>query len=269
MVQIAKSESDSEAEHQKELAEEMRTEMFKDVEKDHLRLIQKNEQIQEQIDDRTAGAQENQSLAEQLLRRKESSTQSRRAKLQREEGRVSGIRANLQSRQKNYLEALRNRAGVEEELLKAQAREALELEAKNAGTRAGQEVEQTAQVHAEREARRILSLAINRFARPYCPERGIGNVQFPNPETKTRVMEWKKRVEEVCGVDIVFNEEYQSASVMGFDPVRRELGRLLLEALVKQRSIDENRIQELHKRIKADLFQKFSLTETASPTSCA
>ena len=256
LIQIAKSESDSEAEHQKELAEEMRTEMFKDVEKDHLRLVQKNEEIQERIDDHTTAAQENQTIREQLLRRKESSLQSRRARLQREESRAAGARTTLAARRNDYFEALRGRAGTAEAELKEKALETLEQEARNVGTRAGQEIEQNAQVHAEREARRILALVISRFARPYCPERGIGNVQFPNPDIRAKVMDWKKQVEEICGVDIVFNEEYQSASIMGFDPVRRELGRLLLEAMSKQRSLDENRIQELHKRIKSELFRK-------------
>ncbi len=70
------------------------------------------------------------------------------------------------------------------------------------------------------------------------------------------MLQHQKLIEKLCGIDIVVNEEYQSASVMGFDPVRRELGRLLLESLVKQRNLDEARIEELHKRIKADLFKK-------------
>ena len=43
---------------------------------------------------------------------------------------------------------------------------------------------------------------------------------------------------------------------MGFDPVRRELGRLLLEACRKQRSLDEKRINELYNRTKSELFKK-------------
>lgn len=256
MIQVAKTESETEAEHQKELAEELRAEMFERVKKDHDRLEQKNEQIEERIQDRQAAFQEQVSIREQLLRRKESAWQSRRAKLEREQGRVSNIRGRWDAKHSDYLQALRRQSKVDESALKEQVRTQLEQEAKHAGVRIGQEIEQNVQVQAEREARRILSLALNRFARPYCPERGIGNVQFPNPETKTRILEWQKIIEKVCGIDIVVNDEYQSASVMGFDPVRRELGRLLLEALTKQRQIDENRIQELHRKIKAELFKK-------------
>lgn len=256
MVQIAKSESDSEAEHQREIVEEIRQDMFKSVEKDILKLEQKNEQIEERIEDRQATFQENYTVREQLLRRKEGSVQSRRSKMGREDARVATVRHRLTEKKTEYLQVLKNHSSVDENQLKEQVREQLEQEAKHAGLRLGQEIEQTAQVHAEREARRILHLALNRFARPYCPERGIGNVQFANPEIKNRVLAHQKLIEKLCGVDIVVNEEYQSASVMGFDPVRRELGRLLLEALAKQKSVDEARIEELHKRIKGELFKK-------------
>lgn len=256
MIQIAKSDAEDEAERQKELAEEMRAEMFKRVEKDHERLEQKNEQLEERIQDRQAAFQEQSSIREQLLRRKESVWQSRRAKLQREESRVAAVRSRWDGKREEYLKALQQQSRTDETQLREQVRQHLEQEAKHAGVRIGQEIEQNAQVQAEREARRILSLALNRFARPYCSERGIGNIQFPNPETKTKVLAHQKLIEKVCGVDIVVNEEYQSASVMGFDPVRRELGRLLLEALVKQKQIDENRIQDLHQRIKSELFRK-------------
>jgi ribonuclease Y len=256
LIQDAKTDADAEADRQKEAAEELRLEMFKRVEKDHLRLIQKNEQHEEKIQDRTAAVQENHSIREQLLRRKEGGLQSRKAKIDRENSRVMGVRSRVGTKQKEYFDHLRNSSKVSEETLKQSAREQLEQEARTAGHRAALEIEQLAQVHAEREARRILSLALNRFARPYCSERGIGNVQFPNPETKKRILDLQKLIEKLCGVDIVINEEYQSASVMGFDPVRRELGRLVLEACVKQRQLDEARVQDIYNRCKSELFKK-------------
>lgn len=256
LIQIAKSDADEQAEQQKELAEELREEMFKRVEKDHERLQHRNEQFSETIEDRQATFQEQTSIREQLLRRKESVWQSRKAKLEREQNRVTTVRSRWDSKHEEYLKALQQQSKVDELKLKEEVQHHLEQEARHAGVRIGQEIEQNAQVQAEKEARRILSLALNRFARPYCPERGIGNIQFPNPELKTKILQHQKFIEKICGVDIVINEEYQSASVMGFDPVRRELGRLLLEALTKQKQIDEKRIEDLHQKIKSELFRK-------------
>jgi ribonuclease Y len=256
MLQIAKADANEQSEQQKELAEEMREEMFSRVEKDHERLQQRNDQIAERIEDRQATFQEQTAVREQLIRRKESVWQSRRAKLEREQNRVNGVKSRWDSKHDDYMKALHAQSKTDDAKIKEDVVHHLEQEAKHAGVRMGQEIEQDAQVQAEREARRILGLALNRFSRPYCPERGIGNIQFPNPELKAKILSHQKLIEKICGVDIVVNEEYQSASVMGFDPVRRELGRSLLESLTKQKQIDEKRIEELHQRIKGELFRK-------------
>jgi ribonucrease Y len=263
MIKEAKMDSDAQAQDQKEIADEIYEEMFKRVEKDHLRLAAKNEDYQERLEDRDALNTEKLSSREQALRRRESALQSRRSKVGREESRVAAIRERRQKKSAEYAEVLRSRSNVPAETLKEQVVAKLEEEARHDGHRLAQEIEQNMQVTVEREAKRILSLALNRFARPYCAERGIGNVQFTNPEIKTRVLganaEWQKLIEKLCGVDIVVNEEYQSASVMGFDPVRRELGRLLLESLTKQKVVDETRINEIYNRAKSELFKKIAV----------
>lgn len=255
-----KADVEAEAEKQKEEMEEVCAEMFKRVEKDFERMNQKNEQLKEKIEDREAAAKEASNLREDILKRKESSLQSRKAKLDREQTRINGLRERLKQSERAYLEAIGKRSSVTPEILKEQAVAALEQEASRAGQLAAQEIEQNMQVQAEREARRIIGLAINRFARPYCPERGIGNVHFETVEVMDKVLgkdrEWLKVVEKLCGVDIVINQEYLSASIMGFDPVRRELGRLLLETLLRQNSIDAKRIEDLYNRVKSDLFKK-------------
>src|SRR6185437_1986220 len=60
---------------------------------------------------------------------------------------------------------------------------------------------------AETEAKKILTMAINRFARPYCPERGIGYLNFDNEDQKARMLADNQAhlrlVEKICGVDLV------------------------------------------------------------------
>lgn len=116
----------------------------------------------------------------------------------------------------------------------------------------------------EREAKRYLQLALNRFARPYCAERGIRNIEFGQPELFEKflkndriVLEW---VEKSCGIDITVNEEHLSLAVMGFDPVRRELGRTTLDRLFKDlkknQPIDEKRVATTADIAKKELFKK-------------
>ena len=65
-----------------------------------------------------------------------------------------------------------------------------------------------------------------------------------------------RHLEKSVGVDISVNDDYLNASVLGYDPVRRELGRLTLEKMVRDRNLTEKRIDELMQMSKKDLFKR-------------
>ncbi len=120
--------------------------------------------------------------------------------------------------------------------------------------------EEEASQITEREAKRLLQLALNRFARPYCPERGIGYVEFANPDHMERFLannsELIRGIEMSCGVDISINKENLSASVLGFDPVRRELGRSVFERMTHEKHPQIARIAEVTERCKRELYKR-------------
>lgn len=113
---------------------------------------------------------------------------------------------------------------------------------------------------AEAEAKRYLNMVINRFARPYCAERGIGYLNFDNEEQRNRVLADNQAhlryVEKVCGVDLMYDEPHNAINVYGFDPVRRELGRAVIEKMMNERVITPQRIDQLAAKTKRDLFQR-------------
>lgn len=105
-----------------------------------------------------------------------------------------------------------------------------------------------------------LNLALNRFDRIYCPERGIGTVPFKSDKLLKAVVGPDKthltEIEKECGVDILINKEERQASIFGIDPVRRELGRLTLKKLSKKNKLDIQTIQKTVKHSKKELFVK-------------
>ncbi|MGE3680674.1 MAG: Rnase Y domain-containing protein [Bdellovibrionales bacterium] len=224
------------------------------------KLVQKNDEYEERLDERELKFRELVSTRDQLLQRKSQSLNTRQQKLTRLETRVQEIRRQAADLKTRILAEAHRRSPVPPEELKLQIQSRLEQETRTASTRAAQEMEQEAQLNAERDAKKILNLVLNRFARPYCPERGIGNVSFDSLEHKARCFgpenQWMKQIEQLCGVDIVYNENYQSATIMGFDPVRRELGRLVLEAVAKLKNPSTKAIEDIHSRCKKDLFRK-------------
>lgn len=260
MIDGAKKDADAGMEELTLQLEEYKDGAWDKFEKETRRLVQKNEEYLESIEERELKSKEIFTLREQLMNRKHQTLNSRKQKLSHIESRVSGLRQRLSSLRAQVLDEAKRRSTTAEDQLKQQIQTRIELEARTRATRAAQEIEQEAQLNSERDAKKVLNLVMNRFARPYCPERGIGNVGFDSPEHKARVWgpegTFVRKIEQLCGVDIVYNETYQSATVMGFDPVRREHGRLVLEAAAKDRNLSEQSIENTYNRTKKDLFKK-------------
>jgi ribonuclease Y len=195
-----------------------------------------------------------------MLNRKSQSFQARQQKLAQYEARVNQLRDRMAALRTNLFEEAKKKSAASLDELRASIHSRIEQDARKVIARNAQDFEQEAQVNAERDAKKVINLALNRFARPYCSERGIGNVNFDSPEHKARVFgpenKFVELIEKLCGVDVVYNETYQSATVMGFDPVRRELGRLVLEAAAKDRNLNEANIERIYERCKKDLFKK-------------
>jgi ribonuclease Y len=118
---------------------------------------------------------------------------------------------------------------------------------------------------AEQRAKRILAIVIDRFARPFCAERGLGHVEIPDDHTKKNLLDKNgmvlKQVQEIGGCDLILDETETSIAIAGFDPVRRELTRRILEKLIKEKKYlnpdlirrkGEDAKRELIKQIKYD-----------------
>jgi ribonuclease Y len=260
LIDSAKKDSEAQMEELKLQMEEVSDEAFAKLEKETRKLVQKNEEYAEALDEREAKFRENANTRDQLLNRKSQQLTAKQQKLSQFEQRVYGLRDRLTEMNQRMLEEAKKKSSATEEQLKERIHRDLEQEVRNRVTRQAQDMEQEAQLNAERDAKKALHQVLNRFARPYCAERGIGNVNFDSPDHKARVYgpegKFIAKIEQLCGVDVVYNEIYQSATIMGFDPVRRELGRLVLETCAKERNLNEQAIDRIHDRCKKDLFKK-------------
>jgi ribonuclease Y len=250
-MQLKALEENAQAEHEEALEE---------IESEVLAAQERFESAQEEIDQKVLQFE----TAHQRERRKLQSREDQLRNIQRRQeshGQTVQRLTDQQSRlTKSLSEELEKRVKDPHEALIEEVTASLKQEAKNAGVKKSQWIEQNAEVQAEREAKRILALVLNRFARPYCSERGIQSVHFADEARREALFggnaELKAYVEKVCGVDIVFHPDSFNASIMGFDPVRRELGRLVLEALTREKNINEGLIDQITDRSKKQLFKK-------------
>jgi len=119
------------------------------------------------------------------------------------------------------------------------------------------QVEAEAQEEAERKARDIITLAIQRFASDQVSEVCVSSVPLPNDEMKGRIIGRGGRniraIENITGVDLVVDDTPEAIILSCFDPVRREVARVALTKLIVDGRIHPARIEKVVKKAQQEV----------------
>ena len=119
------------------------------------------------------------------------------------------------------------------------------------------ELEQQVKEDADQNARRVITMAINRLATDVVSENTTSVVHLPNDEMKGRLIGREGRnikvLESLTGVDVIIDDTPGVVTVSCFDPVRRETARLTLEKLVLDGRIQPARIEEMVDRAQKEM----------------
>lgn len=152
----------------------------------------------------------------------------------------------LLSEERRRLEAL---AGMSAADAKAELIRRLEEEALADAANRIREIREESRRNAEREAKKIIALAIQRIAAEQTAETTVSTVALPNDEMKGRIIGREGRniraFELATGVDVIIDDTPDTVVVSCFEPVRREVARLALEKLVTDGRIHPGRIEEV------------------------
>ncbi len=152
-------------------------------------------------------------------------------------------------------------SGMTREEARRQLLQALRAEARYEAASMIKEIKDEAQAKAETEAVKIISLAIERAASDLSAERTVTVFQLPpGSQLKGRIIghEGKniRAFERVTGIQLLLDEESETVTLSGFNPVRREVARRILETLVKDGNIHPRRIEELFRRNRRRLDEE-------------
>src|SRR5262249_21196942 len=155
-------------------------------------------------------------------------------------------------------------AGMSAADAKAELLRRLEEEAHADAANRLREVRERAKRDAEREAKKIVALAIQRIAAEHTAESTVSAVSLPSDDLKGRIIGREGRniraFELATGVDVIIDDTPDTVVVSCFDPVRRETARLALEKLVADGRIHPGRIEEVvnksRKEIEAQIVER-------------
>lgn len=121
-------------------------------------------------------------------------------------------------------------------------------------------IEEEAMDEADRRAKKVISIAVQRYAGEFAVERCVSVVQLPGDEMKGRIIGREGRniraLEAATGIDVIIDDTPEAVIVSGFDPVRREIARLTLEKLISDGRIHPSRIEEVAEKTAQEVAQK-------------
>ena len=135
--------------------------------------------------------------------------------------------------------------------------EQVEQEVSDESDRLVREAERKAKDEADARARKIVATAIQRVASEVTSESTVSVVQIPSDDMKGRIIGREGRniraLESALGCDLIIDDTPDVVTVSGFDPVRREVGRLSLTRLVQDGRIHPTRIEETVTKAQRDV----------------
>ena len=196
---------------------------------------------------------------EEQLERKVEAQEEKQCELTVQETEVKRTRQEAEELKAEQSKALEQVAGLSVDEAREQVVRRGEEEATHDLAKRYYELEKEHKEKATVNARKIITVAINRLATDVVSEVTTSTVSLPNDEMKGRLIGREGRnirtLEALTGVDVIIDDTPEAVTVSCFDPVRREIARLALEKLVSDGRIQPARIEDMVNRATEEIDQ--------------
>ncbi len=184
---------------------------------------------------------------EKVLREKETEQESKEQALEK-------IRSDLDALKQKHREALEKISQMSAADARAKLLKQVEEESMCDAGHLARHILEEAKLKAEEKARKIISLAIQRYAGEHTFETSTATVALPSEEMKGRIIGREGRniraFEAATGITVLIDDTPNAVVLSGFDPVRREIAREAMERLILDGRIHPTRIEEVAAKVR-------------------
>ena len=183
------------------------------------------------------------------LKDREDQTSQREDELEKTEERLNAQEVRLKESASEYRNRLESLARLTSEEAKQQLHDELIRDVKQEAEHQVRDILKTAQTNANREARKIVTLAISRCAVDQSTQTSVAVVPLPNDQIKARIIGKDGRnirtFEAASEVKVMVDDTPEAVVISCFDPIRREIARTAMADLVSNGKITQSRIEEI------------------------
>lgn len=201
---------------------------------------------------------------ERRLEQREEILESKEGETENKERKIHSWEEQLKSQESKVMKAAQEQKRLLEKVASMTTQEAKEYlmrslrdEVKSESAVFIKEEEARVREEADRQARKIISLAIQRCASEHVAETTVSVVLLPNDEMKGRIIGREGRnirtFENLTGINLIIDDTPEAVILSSFDPIRREVARITLEKLISDGRIQPARIEEMYEKAKAEV----------------
>ncbi len=243
----------------KQRSKDFETRARKTAESEIQKQKQKHTQEEKQLQDKEAKLEKEMHSKEAELEARLHEIAARDEKVKIAEKRIAELELEAQKKQEELKSKIESASGLSAAEAKKEMIDALTQDARNEAAKRAIEIEEEANVEAEAKAKRIIAMALARFAGENTSERTVSVINLPNEEMKGKIIGREGRniraLEAACGVDLIVDETPEAVVISSFDPVRREVARKALEKLMEDGRVHPARIEEVIEKVKKEIFK--------------
>lgn len=197
---------------------------------------------------------------DEICQKREATLDEREEKLTQRQREIQQEQAEVENLKKEQLDLLERISGFSKEKAKEVVMQKVKETMAREVTVYINEKEMEAKITAEKKAKELIVTSMQRYAADIASDQTVTVVSLPNEDMKGRLIGREGRnirtIEAVTGVDLIIDDTPEAVVLSSFDPLRREIARVMLETLIKDGRVHPTRIEEVYDKVVKEMKEQ-------------